>query len=267
MKKKTLLPFVLKMMAMLFTTLLIWVWWDSDARLIFLLSSLFFITVPIVATSLVIFILSLRLRDWRQRTLFAAGILNVLLLLLLPRFMGCDAGKMAAFYEDHRPALDEFCRYVHHAVAPGASLRLEFEADTICIFHVSAPGDSLLSQHWDDAQARQDSLRAVVGLTAGELAGIRQRLHELGCLSVSCSSDHPGRTEVGFRRRGFGLYSFVLHHPPMSAGEYQAYLDNISTVPYDRHVAFVYYAGAVGNLDFPGKEEWLSARRAGPGNH
>jgi hypothetical protein len=228
---------LLKYIVMVLVTILIYSLWKTDATIIFLAAALFFITIPLLIASLVIFIKSCGLRTLNQRILFGIGIFNILFFLFSFLSEKCSPEQMAGFYEDNKVELNTLAAYTHKALIPKSTLTLEFEDDTIAIFHVKAPHDTLISQHWDDANVKRDSLMKVVGLSQEELEHIKTDLKKLGCISISTDS-HSEYTEIGYKRVGMGMYSFILNHRGMTPKEYKAYRESEEFIPYNKYVVF-----------------------------
>lgn len=63
---------------------------------------------------------------------------------------------------------------------------------------------------------------------------------------------------MGYKRVGMGLYSFILYNRPITSSKFNEYLEDMSTIPYNNKVIFLYSSGAIGNMDFDGKEEYLN---------
>ncbi|SFG49926.1 hypothetical protein [Prevotella sp. KH2C16] len=253
-------------LCMLGTAALIATWWADDFMATLITAFLFWLWIPILIGAVIAFILSFRLKTLHHKILFGLGIINILLIsaylwIQAPR-QDCSADIMAEHYEHHKEGMRELEAYARQALDSGAYIHLEFDGQHIPIFHVQACSDSLISSHWD-ADGLADSLRAVVGLTADEMEGLRKRLTDLGCISVDINQSVPG-INIGFRRVGLGMYFFRLYDKPMTATQWQAEMDAEEDVPYNRQVVFEYGAGAIGSMAFPGKDEYLQRQKKGP---
>lgn len=204
------------------------------------------------------------LRSWRLRytkdiILLVWGVVNVGLFFVIDHYHRINAHVMERFYETNQTELAELCQYARTSVPPDTYFHIEFEADTLNMFHVKTPRDTIGSTHWDDAEAKKDSLMHVIGLSPQRLNNIKKRLKQLGCIGIAIGKD-PHTTVVDFKRVFFGMYSFRLFDHPITDKDYQRYLDDISTIPYSRRVVFEYGGGAINSDAFPGKEEYLKDR-------
>ncbi len=260
---------VLGYLCMLGTTLLTALWWAEGFMAALIMGLLFWFWIPLLVGAVITFICSVRLKTRHHKILFGLGILNILflaayLLYQAPR-QDCSADIMAEHYERNKEGLRELEAYARKAMDRGAYIHLEFDGRHIPIFHVKTPDDSLGSYNWD-ADQLQDSLRAVAGLTADEMRGLRERLADLDCISVELRQDAPAIT-IGFRRVGLGMYFFRLYDKPLTAPEWQEAMDDEALVPYNRRVVFEYGAGAIGSLAFPGKDDYLQRQKKGPRKH
>lgn len=217
------------------------------------------LTVCLLLCSLWWWLRSWRLRYTKDIVLLVWGVVNVGLFFVLDYLHPTEAHKMEAFYEAHRNELNELCRYARTSVPPSTYFHLEFDAERLKIFHIKAPSDSVVSHHWDDAEAKKDSLMHVIGLTPQRLNNIKRRLERLGCIGVTIGEE-PHTTVIDYKRGFLGMYSFRLFDRPMTDKDYQRYLNNVSTIPYSRMVVFEYGGGAINPDDFPGKEKYLKER-------
>lgn len=66
---------------------------------------------------------------------------------------------------------------------------------------------------------------------------------------------HPHESfKIGFRRIGFGKYSYHIYRNPLTPDEMKQLNEDCSLVPYSSRVVFEYGAGAIGDICFPGRD-------------
>ena len=215
----------------------------------------FFLVVPAIIVSIVLFIKSFSFANTSWKVYFAWGLVDVLLVVGYNIFVApdtvCNPDIMAEHYEKNAVKMKELIQYTNQALDDSAAIQLEFEHGDISIFHVSSKRDSLWSNHWDeDAEDKKDSLRAVVGLTSDELEEIEDRLDEMGCIGIRVRK-HRASCTIDFRRVGMGLYSYILFDEPMDEKEKEYYMGDPAYIPYSETVVFEYGGGAIGLQVFP----------------
>lgn len=249
---------VLEIIAMIYVTIVIILSIPNMGWFMFFMGMLCFITFPVILVSLFLFFRAFRFKYRKDKIILALGLINILSLFYLFTRTISYAEDMEDFYEDNKVELNELCSYTRSAILPNSSVYIEFENDTISIFNVSTPNDSIVSDNYHETKVNNDSLMRVAGLTSQELSEIKQRLYHLGCISISSDSKDKNQTTVGYKRVGMGLYSFLLYNRPITSSKFNEYLEDMSTIPYNSKVIFLYSSGAIGNMDFDGKEEYLN---------
>ena len=148
--------------------------------------------------------------------------------------------------------------YANQSLEPGKRMELEFEKGKVSRFHIFANDkDSIWSTHWNPVNT--DSIMQIVGLEEGEFDNIRLRLKDLECISIEAHTTHEDYATIGFRRVGFGMYSFVIYNRPMTPEEKKHYTDDPSFIPYKDNVVFEYGGGAIGPQAFSSdyKEDFM----------
>lgn len=99
------------------------------------------------------------------------------------------------------------------------------------------------------------------GLDRTDLNDIENTLDDIHCISiaVATSSDEP--YEIGFRRILLDKYDFIIYPYTLSQEEQERVASFPGNIQYSPHVVFRYNTGAIGNWNFPGKEEYLQSRK------
>jgi len=251
---------VLKVIPMLLITALLVLFWIDDFAGVMVAALFFWLFIPALIAAVYFMIKSRRLSNVSQKILFGLGIFNILFLItycaVRVPMQRCDAETMAKHYEKHGEEMELLVSYLDKALDDSACVHLEFENGKASIFHVSAKGDSLLSQHWYVAETKKDSLMNVVGLTLEEYHEIRNRLKDVGCIGITMYKPHLNEgVEINFRRIGMGMYSYILYNRPLTQEEKDHYMNNAMYIPYSEKTIFLYGGGAFGSQHFPDKEK------------
>jgi hypothetical protein len=161
----------------------------------------------------------------------------------------CNPDIMAEYCNEHEQEMRELIAYANQSLEPGKRMELEFEKGKVSRFHIFANDkDSIWSTHWDPANT--DSLMQIVGLDEGEFDNIRQRLKDMECISIEAHTTHEDYATIGFRRVGFGMYSFVIYNRPMTPKEIKKYTEDLMFIPYNDHVVFQFGGGVFGIQTF-----------------
>lgn len=258
---------VLKFIPLLITTVVVLLFFYDDFIAFMLCFASFFIVIPAIVISIILFIKSFSFSNTSWKVYFAWGLVDVLLVVGYNIFVApdtvCNPDIMAEHYEKNALKMKELIQYTNQALDDSAAIQLEFEHGDISIFHVSSKRDSLWSSHWnEDAEDKKDSLRAVVGLTSDELEEIQDRLDELGCIGISTKKDRASCV-IYFRRVVMGMYSYILFDEPMDEKEKEYYMGDPAYIPYSETVVFEYGGGAIGLQVFPSnqRDSFLSVHK------
>jgi hypothetical protein len=210
--------------------------------------------LPVTIWALVVFVRSVKMRTKLEKIVFAWG---CVLLVLTGIFIfspfnkekPCNPDIMAEYCNEHEQEMRELIAYANQSLEPGKRMELEFEKGKVSRFHIFANDkDSIWSTHWDPANT--DSLMQIVGLDEGEFDNIRQRLKDMECISIEAHTTHEDYATIGFRRVGFGMYSFVIYNRPMTPKEIKKYTEDLMFIPYNDHVVFQFGGGVFGIQTF-----------------
>lgn len=212
------------------------------------------IILPVTIWALVVFVRSVKMRTKLEKIVFAWGCVLLVLtgILIFSPFnkeKPCNPDIMAEYCNEHEQEMRELIAYANQSLEPGKRMELEFEKGKVSRFHIFANDkDSIWSTHWDPANT--DSLMQIVGLDEGEFDNIRQRLKDMECISIEAHTTHEDYATIGFRRVGFGMYSFVIYNRPMTPKEIKKYTEDLMFIPYNDHVVFQFGGGVFGIQTF-----------------
>ena len=210
--------------------------------------------LPVTIWALVVFVWSIKMRTKLEKIVFAWGCVLLVLtgILIFSPFnkeKPCNPDIMAEYCNEHEQEMRELIAYANQSLEPGKRMELEFEKGKVSRFHIFANDkDSIWSTHWDPANT--DSLMQIVGLDEGEFDNIRQRLKDMECISIEAHTTHEDYATIGFRRVGFGMYSFVIYNRPMTPKEIKKYTEDLMFIPYNDHVVFQFGGGVFGIQTF-----------------
>ena len=210
--------------------------------------------LPVTIWALVVFVRSVKMRTKLEKIVFAWGCVLLVLtgILIFSPFnkeKPCNPDIMAEYCNEHEQEMRELIAYANQSLEPGKRMELEFEKGKVSRFHIFANDkDSIWSTHWDPANT--DSLMQIVGLDEGEFDNIRQRLKDMECISIEAHTTHEDYATIGFRRVGFGMYSFVIYNRPMTPKEIKKYTEDLMFIPYNDHVVFQFGGGVFGIQTF-----------------
>lgn len=258
---------VLKFIPLLATTIIILLYFYDKFMADLICLFFFFIVLPVIGASIVLFIKSFSFSNTSWKVYFAWGLVDVLLVVGYNIFVApdtvCNPDIMAEHYEKNAVKMKELIQYTNQALDDSAAIWLEFKHGDVSHFYVSSKRDSLGSQcRSADAEDKKDSLRAVVGLTSDELEEVEDRLDEMGCIGIRVGK-HRASCTIDFRRVGMGRYSYILFDEPMDEKEKEYYMGDPAYIPYSETVVFEYGGGAIGPQVFPSnqRDSFLSVHK------
>lgn len=218
-----------------------------------ILGLFWWLILPVAIWSLVVFLKSVKMRTGLEKIVFSWGCILIILtgfFIFAPinEEKPCNPDIMAEYCNEHEQEMRELIAYANQSLETGTRMELAFEKGRVSRFYVAAVDDSIWSTHWDPENT--DSIIPIVGLDQREYESIRQRLKELECISIEAHTTHEDYATIGFRRVGFGMYSFVIYTRPMTPEEKKRYMDDPMFIPYNDSVVFKYGGGAVGPQAF-----------------
>ena len=235
--------------------------WIDKLVGILIVAFAFLLVIPAFVISVISVFTSLRFNTRHKRIFLAwhvANILAILLWIFNPNHR-CDAHIMERHYIKYHAQMENLYHKVRQQLKPGCSIYIEFEKGKVSAFSVFND-DKHGCNSWDPSEEKIDSLLMISGLDRTDLNDIENTLDDIHCISiaVATSSDEP--YEIGFRRILLDKYDFIIYPNDLSQEEQERVASFPGNIQYSPHVVFRYNTGAIGNWNFPGKEEYLQSR-------
>lgn len=156
--------------------------------------------------------------------------------------------------------MEDLYHKVRQQLKPGRNIYIEFEKGKVSDFGVFTE-DKHGCNSWDPSEEKIDSLLMTSGLDRTDLNDIENELDDIHCISIAVSSSPDKPYKIGFRRILLDKYDFIIYPNVLSQEKQQRVASDPGNIQYSPHVVFRYNTGAIGNLDFPGKEEYLQSRK------
>lgn len=236
--------------------------WVDKLVGILIVAFAFLLVIPAFVISVISVFTSLRFNTRHKRIFLVwhvANILAILLWIFNPNDR-CDAHVMERHYVKYQAQMEDLYHKVRQQLNPGRSIYIEFEKGKVSAFSVFTD-DKQGGNSWDPSEEKIDSLLMISGLDRTDLNDIENTLDNIHCISiaVSTSSDEP--YEIGFRRILLDKYDFIIYPYVLSQEEQERVASDPGNIQYSPHVVFRYNTGAIGNWNFPGKEEYLQSRK------
>ncbi|MBO7489612.1 MAG: hypothetical protein J6T88_04975 [Bacteroidales bacterium] len=250
---------------------------NESMWLFFLFTAVYWFPLPLIG--LVIFLCNLRMKNTFQRVIVIWGIINILLCVLAiileqRQSRTIDADSLIDHYCKYEKEIWEAAEYTRSAIDSGAWMRLEYDGRKVEMFH-TITADGVYEHNWStDGKIDAVEIGQRIGLTPDEIEGIRQRLHDAGCISIELtnygSADsikkngemHPVNDYdyiiVGRKRWSMSMYFYNLFRHPMSDSTWNyLLLDDCVSLPVCDTLALEYGSPAFGGVCYPRKEEFI----------
>lgn len=210
----------------------------------------FWIIVPVLVWLVFVLFRSWIIGGIHRIVVFCAFGLEILasvmfFLIRIPAYE-CDPDKMVAHYEKNKAGMEKLIAFTESALNDGQQMCLEFEYGKISMFHTST------KSHWDVDKKLKSEIMSELGLDNEEFNSIKSQLKSIHCISVD--TNFPTYCDIGFKRVGFGMYSYRLYLNPMSDDVKEDALSDGHFIPYNETTLLMYGGGAVGPDSF-GREE------------
>ena len=234
---------------------------------VFIISAFFaLIILPVFMLDVAGIITSFFTKDSRKNLLMrlsGAGISLLALTGLLFIKGSVDVEKLEKNYLIHSSEIEQAIDYTLSCLEDGRGLDIEFEDNSrVSIFHIFK--DGIGDGAWDPSRDKVDSLAVEIGLNREVLNDIHHRLNKAKCHSIRIIKQ-DGTYDVAtlmFRRDLGSAYYYDIHSVAMTETEMEAVdADDCTRIVYNPHVCFVYGSPAFGDINFPGKQEYLEGRR------
>ena len=156
--------------------------------------------------------------------------------------------RMATHYEKYNVEMQELSEYVKNAIDDSCYVWAVFDKDGIYNYRVQLPNSDNVMNIWD--YPNTDSVMNLIGLDKAEIDVIHKKLDSIKCIGIEYSYKKD-RIDINWRYNGFNLLSFEIFNNPMTDSEKEYALKCAECgVPYNDHVIFHNYGGAIGTLDF-----------------
>lgn len=237
----------------------------SDFLFVFFIVIFSWLFIPAIVVACISFISSLRCNSRHKKILLILNVINILL-FLFPFFNPsgkCDAEIMENLYIEYGGRMEQIYRHLYDKMAPGCYMNIEFEHGDVSMFHFSNSSGEVES-NWDPSEEKIDSLLTQSGLDRKSLAWLKEELDKIGCISISMQAV-PGKPfSIGFRRIGMGKYSFRFYDQSLSPEQQDSLNSQVNLIVFNDSTVFEYGSGAIGSLNFPGKEEYLKKKPLNP---
>lgn len=221
----------------------------------------FLLLLPALIVSVISFFTSLSCRTLHKRTLLIWHLANILIFLLWlynPNDK-CNARIMEKHYLEYHAQMGHLYRHVYHRLKPGCRIYLEFEKGKISLFQVRTE-DEQEGYKEGSGKENMDSLLILSGLDRKDLDYIEDALDDMHCISLSVMSSPEKPYEIGFRRVLLDKYDYRIYPKALTPEEQDSIGSDPGNILYSPKVVFRYNTGAIGNWNFPGKEEYLRSR-------
>lgn len=247
--------------AIILSAAIILLWIDKLVGFMIIAFAFLFV-IPAFVISLISFFKSLRFNTRHKRIFLiwhVANILAVLLLIFNPNDR-CDARIMEEHYTKYHAQMENLYHKVSQQLKPKCSVYIEFEERKVSLFTVSTDG-KYGGNSYNLNEENIDSLLMVSGFDRKSLNDIENTLDDIHCISIAVSASPDQPYEIGFRRILIDKYDFVIYPYALSQKEQERVAADPGNILYSPHVVFRYGTGAIGNSNFPGKEEYLQSRK------
>ena len=156
--------------------------------------------------------------------------------------------RMATHYEKYNVEMQELSEYVKNAIDDSCYVWAVFDKDGIYNYRVQLPNSDNVMNIWD--YPNTDSVMNLIGLDKADIDVIHKKLDSIKCIGIEYSYKKD-RIDINWRYNGFNLLSFEIFNNPMTDSEKEYALKCAECgVPYNDHVIFHNYGGAIGTLDF-----------------
>lgn len=161
-------------------------------------------------------------------------------------------------YKAKQAELEELKRHIKTIVPPDMAIFIEFEGrNSLAIFHLtsySATGKNH-DENWNLAINAEKTtfLLKQLGWTIETLNSLKTKLDRANCISIASDSKTDSPVSIGYQRSGWGKYSYLLFHQPLTEKQKKDYIDGCAAIYFQEKVVLEYGGGAVGPQCFPDK--------------
>lgn len=157
-------------------------------------------------------------------------------------------------YEANKIKISELQHYFKSICPKGKFVEIEFEDGDIGRINIGElNGKSRVSspyyQDWniEIGTKKADSIFNSLNWDEGKVNLLKEKIENANCISIS----NLEPCEIGFKRSGLGMYSFLKYKKPMNDSIMKEYKKSCSYIIYNRNVIFEYGGGAIDSDCFP----------------
>lgn len=250
----------LQYMSIPITTALLFLIWQDGFIGIMLAVFLDWLFVPAIIIAIISLVYTVRYKSKskQNRIILSGHLVNILILVSYLVFEApnrrCDASIMEKHYERNKERMECLYHYVYDEIKPGYEFFIEFEKEKVSALHIKQDQSDSLERHWNPSEFQIDLSLHKVGLNKNKLKHIKEQLADMDCISLEMIHNPRESFKIGFRRIGFGKYSYHIYRNPLTPDEMKQLNEDCSLVPYSSRVVFEYGAGAIGDICFPGRD-------------
>ena len=160
-------------------------------------------------------------------------------------------------YEDSKTKISELQSYFKSICPEGQFVEIEFEDGNIGRINIGKlNGESRAEngyyQDWniEIGTKKADSIFNSLNWDEEKVNLLKEKIENANCISIS----NLEPCEIGFKRSGMGMYSFLKYEKPINDSIAKMYKESCSYIVYNKNVIFEYGGGAIGSDCFPEKE-------------
>ena len=154
------------------------------------------------------------------------------------------------YYEENQNQIQAVLEYVENHQLNDSNFRIEFDGAEINIFHVWSDQEHDSNWNLEFESDKTDSLLTKINWTKQELLELKKLLKSAGCISVQTGEPFT----IGWKRSGFGMYSFNLFDKKPTAQKIDEFEAMCTHKYYRKNIMFEYGGGAIGPQCFPLKD-------------
>jgi hypothetical protein len=158
-------------------------------------------------------------------------------------------------FNKNKKNIYELKHYFNRIVPKNKFVEIEFENNsTLARFGIGSTGEhtqtDYLEWHVPVNSKRTDSVLSTIGWDRQTLKKIKSMLDDADCIKVQ--SGEP--SEIGFKRCGMGMYSFLVFDCPIADSNISEYNDSCMDIYVNRYLVLSYGGGAIGPQCFYNKK-------------
>lgn len=161
-------------------------------------------------------------------------------------------------YQENKTKISELQSYFESICPRGQYVEIEFEYGIINRIKIGKfESETRFNKPYNDGwyaevgtEKQRDSIFKLLNWNAKQVNLLKEEFENANCISIS----NLEPCEIGFKRSGMGMYSFLKYKKPINDSIMKEYKKSCSHIIYNRHVIFKYGGGAIGSDCFPEKK-------------